>query len=699
MSDEPLRAVIYAAILRHLKDTAQWSTINGEITQQCANLPEPSDEQKKQSYITALESIITYLQGKGYKPEQLAFLKDERNNAKYTSQISSFIEKDDYVDDRNCALYARASYIKQGIVNIPAVFNIKQVRKLAQYVYDQTGNLVFFITQEHELQGRITGENFESQQTLAVLRIAKGTTDATEHVKQAYLYNETIDKRKFMQIREITGEFHIYRFLATTGKEYVLLSDKRLEFGEYTISGMELDITDLKKISDTAKVNTKLPFLFVHTARGTILSIRNPEAFLCERNTLPLSGDELLDWMFTFERTKQRATVVDAETELVVALQPDWFKRFIWSWVLHASVGDAKKYPLHFCTIGAKGCGKTTLMNSVHAHTLEYNPIFSGAGSTIKKVIPSFKETPAKIGYLGECNRFAFLDEFFRCLTETHDTSARGESLGKLNDLLMHEKRQFGSGNGSTNVQMRSRAMFNNNPPRGHHNIEELLKEYDGAFLSRLLIYWQDDKDAHVKLVRNCRPADLKPFTKTVSPMQVMPFIDYCQSFVSVMDLDRIQAIFDAPLPLFSEALRNHYEARHKHHLMCVLDGIVKLRCLLDATDDFIAQLQDYDLAEEIWSNIIRSWIDGEYIRRLPLHKRAQFLPETAQWLWRQILGEHDVLDNKEMERIALLGLEKHEFYTAYTILKSNGLIVDLDGVTTPYFQNPLYEKELEVTT
>jgi len=121
-------------------------------------------------------------------------------------------------------------------------------------------------------------------------------------------------------------------------------------------------------------------------------------------------------------------------------------------------------YPMHLMVLGPAASGKSALLNSLHSHSKENKEIFAGATSTLKSLVPSFKNNPAQLGYLAESNRFALCDEFLRCLINsrtTQDGANREESVGIMNDLLEHQKREVGSGVSRANVNMRARIFSN----------------------------------------------------------------------------------------------------------------------------------------------------------------------------------------------------------------------------------------------
>jgi hypothetical protein len=261
--------------------------------------------------------------------------------------------------------------------------------------------------------------------------------------------------------------------------------------------------------------------------------------------------------------------------------------------------------------IGKQGGGKSKAMESISEKIDETIPIVEGSGSTMKSLIPSFKGDLPKPGALIESNRMVFIDEFFRILMR-EDKDDRENTLTHLNPLLEHKRRRFGSGNNCLDTQMTSKLFAVTNPVFGTSTMEHLVNKMDNSFLSRLLIWYQDED--HYNSIINKKENELEYIPIEVTGELWRAIFDYCNSFKVNMDLNECSKIHKEGLSYLNslpEAVKEIYKTRYKHHLNCVLDGIVKLRCILNKDIRFEATAADYEATREIWLNMLKNWKNG----------------------------------------------------------------------------------------
>jgi len=690
------REQLYQLCREKLGLLGAWRLLEPEIALQCANLTDNGTEQDKTTRIAVLTQIKTMLVEHGLAREHLEFLDAEIELARNAKQITLYQEKDDYVDEDTIKRHVHISMTNEGIIGIPGKWTFGQCRRITNGVYKYTGLVKLFVSKEVTFKGRIIAEFFDNKQEIPICSVLKPKKDDVSHINIISLFGDSIDAKKFNKLREVTALMHAYRFLRDNGVEYVLLSSYDLEVGEYEIDGTVTTVNDNKSLTDSAKMMTKMPFFFCNEARPTVVRYATEAEYREHIKEVGPDKTSFFNYPFYFSTHNNRG-----ETHHV-ARHPKWFKWLVWAWLCHKEKGDSSKYPLHIAIVAPPNSGKSLLMNSLHRRTMEYQPAFTGAGSTIKEVVPSFHSVPPKPGYFALSHRYAYLDEFFRCVTNIPDEDKRAENLARMNDLLEHQRRTYGSGKGSITVTGTARALMANNPPRGVRTVDDLFDMFDGSFLSRILIYFQDGNDEHFKLVRQAKLSDCPSYEPTITPDTFVGFLDYVRSFHAQYDLDRVMDIYERVRPLLTERQRDHYEARHKHHIECVMDGIIKARAIISHTAAFWATEQDYEVLDEVWSHVIRSWIRGEQVKQLPLKDRIKYLPESCQWLYRQLVkstsDDLPSLSRGAFEEMALKGLNRSEFYAAVTILREHKVIIDNDtGSMMPYWRAATYVEAYDV--
>ena len=652
-----------------------WKRIEGEIAMMCADLPEPTTNEKKLDFINKLENIKGFLLREEVRNKDLDFLDEEIYLHKNTEVLGIYKDKKNDIDPAIIEAYARIAGDTEGTISIAQPYNYEQLKKLSNGVFQKEGYSNFYISTEKTVYGNIIAEMFEGRvQDITVSTIVEGkkNNDTRECERSVKLFGQLINKTEFKTIKEIVMPFYFYRFITEDNRDITLVSVEKKDVGDYIVTGVETKCNDYKALTDSAKIMTKLPFLFAQKIRNRIIEFDSHEQFKVRLKQLNVKKETLFDYPFTTDKKDKKWKL----------LQPNWYKWMIWSWLTHEKKGMMNTYPMHLMVLGEAASGKSVLLNSLHDKSKETKGIFAGASSTLKALVPSFKSNPAKIGYLAESNRFAFCDEFLRCLVNTRTTkevSQREEGVGIMNDLLEHQKREVGSGIAGVNVNMKARIIAMSNPIRGVNNLNNLLNGYDESFLSRWLIYYQTDE--HVQMIKNSNDSDLKLHDYKINNNDWVSILDYLQSFSTKYDLKKMEEIYEKPKKTLNENILKHYGTRHKHHLECLLDGIIKTRCLMEGDMAFEAIEEDYKILSEVWINIIRSWLDIKQVKKIDINERVFYVQENAQYLYWKIFNEKNVISKNQCREFALAGdMNEGEYHEAFAILINMELIVESEG-------------------
>lgn len=678
-----VRANILEIIKDNFEKLALWKDIESPVAIKCSELPEADNEKNKEKLVTKLYDLRDYLMSRGISKEELRFLTEEAERYAKTTQMSLYVTEEDKLPQEIIEKYARTIVGTEGIVGIHKKLTYPQLRNLTNGVFEKTGMVKFYISREKTILGQIVAEIFEYPQNVpiaTVIRRKRRSVDEAIGKEQIVLFGDRIDKNKFDIIREILSPFYVYRLITENNQEYILFSVDRQEIGEYLVTGVSTNCNDYKPVSTSAKLPTKLPYFFAQSMKNRILKYKNHDEFKPALLKLNVNPDALFEFPFTMKKNYKT----------FLLKQPEWFKWLIWSWLLHERKGLFNTYPMHIMWIGPQSSGKSVLMNSLHARSKENRSIFSGSSSTLKKLVPSFKGTPAQLGYLAESNRFAYCDELLRCIMKVRNASGSGdrdESVAMMNDLLEHQKREAGSGVSSVHVNMTARILAGTNPVRNVHNMGDLLHKFDKSFLSRWLIYNQSKE--HIKMIRDSNDADLEQYSYDLHINEWISMIDYLQSFSAEYDMKRMKKIYESVKPLLSGELLDHYSSRHQHHLECLLDGVIKTRCILETDMSFKAQDKDYDKAEQVWKHVIGSWIDFKDIRKMDVGQRIYYLPEPTQFLYWSIAKQKRPVIKEEIIELCEGELTPNQRTQSLVILREMELIFeDGDEIKTHYMRS-----------
>ncbi len=680
LSSSNVRAYIQALLEKLLDKYTIWDSIKEGLVSLYANIPNVNPNEKGGEIADKLQDIYDYLISKGVEEDKIAEFKEDIDSYRLTRQISLYEAKEDRIDPKLVNKFIRIAGNTQGVTGINLQLNYRQLSKLSNAVFQQTQLVKFYISREFTTMGKIVAEIYDHPQDIPVATLLQSKKevepDSEVYREKIILFGDLYDKKKWKINREIGSLFYVYRFITGKDKEYVLLSETKKDIGDYLVSGVTTQVTDWKMLSDSARMPTKLPYLFAQNIEDRIIKFKNKGDFKKRLGELNVTKKNIFDLPFSVKRGDKRVRLQ----------QPLWFKWLIWAWLTHSAQGMFNKYPLHIMMIGEHHSGKSLLLNSLHSMSKEVRDIFSGSSSTLKSLVPSFKYRPAKMGYLPESNRFSYCDEFLRCLIRNGKPNGdnKVEEVAIMNDLLEHQKREAGSGISRIKVNMTSRVISATNPIKGIHNLNDLLHSLDASFLSRWLVYYQ--LRSHTMLIRKSNDDELPSLDYDISDDDWVSFLDFLHSFDAIFDKERVMALYDKYASHLNDDLAEHYSARHKHHIVCIMDGIVKTRSMMEHEMGFRARDEDYKVLETVWSKIIASWIGTTDIKKIPIKDRLQYLPENAQFVFKKIVEYKKPILRSDLAEFCLADMTADEFNESGVILLDNGLITDYDGFLRPYY-------------
>ena len=666
-----MRSVIMELISNKFKGLMIWPDIEADIALKCAGLPEPTTATKIKDFIQQLTQLKLYLMDKGIADHSLKFIDEEIARLESTQTISLYEEEESHIDPEVIELYSRLGASTEGVVSISQTYNYTQLKRLTNGVFNKTGLVKFYISRELTTSGKIVAEIYEHPQKIpiaTVIRTKRKNKEIDDYEEKVVLFGEQWKRNVWEVLKEISLPFYVYKFITEDNTELILISASKCNIGDYIITGVLTHCTDYKSLTDSAKLPTKLPYFFVQSARSRIIKFKNHGELFSRLRILEVFANDFFGYPFTIRKGTKAWSLT----------HPQWYKWLIWAWLTHQPKGMFNDYPVHLMIVGIPSSGKTYLLNTLHAKSKETRPVFSGAGSTLKHLIPSFKYNPAKMGYLAESSRFSFCDEFFRCLLKTKtggDGIQKEESVALMNDLLEHQKREAGSGVSRININMTSRIIAASNPPWGVHCMKELLGTMDASFMSRWLVYYQPDD--HAQIIKRSDDAKLELYKFDLSVNEWISILDYLHTFSAKYDPDKVREIYESAHKALSEDLNDHYDTRHKHHIECLMDGIVKARCITEHDNTFQAIEIDYFRLKQVWSHIIGSWLDSEYIKSLDIQDRVFYLPETCQYLYWQMYKLKKIISRAKAQEIAENAMSLKEFYEAWTVLVEMGLVIE----------------------
>lgn len=467
---------------------------------------------------------------------------------------------------------------------------------------------------------------FETKQSIKLIsRLKRQKTDNDGNwsvIKTLRFFYENFDKRMDGTVEQtLFFNFYMYKVIFKD-EEYTVLSKDKLPNEVSLFRGMNINVDDFSELNKNLKLK-RLSNIFILEVFEPTVKILNKEDLIEEVKQSGLSYEDFQELVFT--HPDGNVYNYTPEFNLLRIAQ------------LLSSKWDG--YPLHILKIGVPGTGKTIEQETLDFKFGENQGILEAGSSTLKALEPSFKSKPANLGYIANCERFGMIDELFKMIETTinkmhSDHRAINQMLGSLNFLLEHKIRTIGSGNdNSTTVQSTSKLSITSNPLSKKTNLYEHIGLIDESTLSRMLIWVQDEEETE-KIYKkefktskydtiNNNPAVKKPkgFNKDILSINMytaersklmalfLTVYDSCQVFVSDIDYEKVKKMWNSHLGLIKEPLKRIWKARGLHHMMLVIDGITKYRCLFKSRDsNFLAIDQDYDDLEKITLRMIKNF-------------------------------------------------------------------------------------------
>ena len=390
------------------------------------------------------------------------------------------------------------------------------------------------------------------------------------------------------EINSLSVDFYVYD-LIEGDYNHLLLSEKQLDYGEYYIEGSSVKLTDKMLIGNYGTASTRRKIILLNSAKSLISQIKShKELFELIKNW---SRKKLIDYLFSYKDEIDKITYIYR--------QPENIENLILSFLLSSKF----EFPLHLCLYGKQDSGKSTIMKCLFNKFNEPYQLVDGSNTTLKGLVPSFAHSSPQLGVLLESKRVCMIDEFFRVIKGEEDR----DRLSVLNNFLLHTKYTSRTGKGSIDCKMRSKLLTVTNPLYGC-NFEETMQCLPPSTIDRILI-WKQYK-SHYNWVRK---GDNKFEGETeINKYLFLSVYDYLNSFKSEFDKSKVFLIVDEVKAKCPNYMLNLYETRYgTHHSLCLMDGIVKTRCLLEGDASFKTNEKDYKEFKKLWEDLVLGWYDS----------------------------------------------------------------------------------------
>lgn len=464
-----------------------------------------------------------------------------------------------------------------------------KIKKRMLKLNKERDDLFFISHKEDEIVGKPERIYNIKQKVILIIRAIKNVAGESGAIKINYKFlDDNYDKRFDGYEDDVLGfHFWIYR-IVENGIEYIVLSQKELSPQQHRLRGMKIDLKDSSELTKTLRIKT-ISDLFLVVEDEPSIKPMPKEELINYFKKLDITQEEFIEYLYTHPQDKK-----------VYSHTKDYSKIRIYQELS----GKYEGYPLHLMIWGDVGRGKTMELECIRGKFEEEKGIFEAGSSTLKGLIPSFKEKPANIGYLLKCLRRALVDEINKMIDRTTNYEVVSEYLGQLNFILEHKDREVGSGNDNElRTQATAKITFATNRFGNKRYLYEHIGLLDSTTLSRMLhlVVNKDEYD----YIQNNRLE--KSQMDKISNNQFLSIYDSCQSFLVDFDEEKVRAIFLESLKKARE-FKEVWKARGLHHSILLLDGIVKFRCLFWEDNKFKAKSEDYVELKRVLEYLMESW-------------------------------------------------------------------------------------------
>jgi len=476
------------------------------------------------------------------------------------------------------------------------------------------------INKEVRLQGLVSPSVNSYKQEIVIFREFEKVEGDMEKGNIIVFFDEKLpDKRMWKQISSLNVDFYMYEFIEN-GTSFCLMSEEKLDYGEYFIYGSAVRLSDQVLVGNYGKITANRKMILLHHAKTIIQKITDEKELF--KKTNQWTKKSFLDFLFSYYSKKKDKNFVYR--------QPDNISLLIMCFLF--STHD--EYPLHVAIYGKQDSGKSTLINTTLNKFNESYILIDGGNTTLKGIVPSFGGKVPKIGVILESKRICAIDEFFRIIKSEEDN----DKLSVLNNFLLHTKYSNKTGKGDIDCQMRSKLFVVTNPLYGC-NFEETIKKLPPSTIDRILIWKQTE--FHYNWINS---GDNKVTSDvSIRKNDFIAVYDYMNSFLSEFDDKKIKLIVDEFKSKCPNYMLNLYETRYgNHHSLCLMDGIVKSRCLFDKDQSFKATEEDYQNFRKLWNDLVIGWYD-----KVSQEEGERLLSEEQNALFALIKEQKEIWDYK----------------------------------------------------
>lgn len=493
---------------------------------------------------------------------------------------------------------------------------------LKQKIYDDfygsgEKDLCFYVAPEIIITGKVLSLIQSKKQDIVVFSAVRSMKkDAEDGAVALVFLTEQIDLRRVLIVEDYFISVYVYSF-ETKHYSYRVISENKLDLMKYNLKGVEIIANDTLKIGEELRLRKKTRTLFIHSVEPYRRSLSASEfKKLCDKI---IKGNKQLNSLCvktknlkycSREITACYTVFMDHISQHYFKLyrHPAWFELLFFASLL----SEFKGYPIHWLFIADAGTGKSKFLNTVLENSDEFDKIpIESSNSRIKGLVPSFYSVPVEMGALCRGIDFVCLDEFLDILMHTKHDEHSKNVLKSCNSLLEHQERKFTSGTGSVIAKCTSQVIACSNPLNENDKLFELCQEVDNSFLSRFMEYFQTADHIEYVKQRDYEVDDSVTCPELISAYEFLNLRDYLIKVKVKVNMETVRKCMNELQSLLTsdKNAQAFFKIRFMHHFMCILTGIIKLRCIADNDFTFTVSDNDYIITTYLLKKVIIGWL------------------------------------------------------------------------------------------
>jgi len=181
---------------------------------------------------------------------------------------------------------------------------LQHLHNLQESLHKQTGKLAFVVSKQRSFDGRISLELNEGKMKKYELLTVYKDGDDNRYYKH---FGGTNPNKGYSKEEELSKSFYEYKFFSGD-KEYVVLSNEKLDTGRVKLHGTKISLNDFTEAGENKKLPIKSDIIFHHSH---------------EKAIEPLTGEEMQEFGDGLTHDDL------AEYLLGGWRQPEWFEKLL----------------------------------------------------------------------------------------------------------------------------------------------------------------------------------------------------------------------------------------------------------------------------------------------------------------------------------------------------------------------------------